>query len=32
MKTYEYLYNDGETYFFMDPASYEQVELNKEIL
>jgi elongation factor P len=32
MKTYEYLYNDGETYFFMDPNSYEQVELNKETL
>ena len=31
-KTYEYLYNDGETYFFMEPTTYEQVELNKKIL
>ncbi len=30
--TYEYLYNDWEIYFFMNPANYEQVELNKKIL
>jgi elongation factor P len=31
-KTYEYLYNDWENYFFMDPNTYEQVELKKETL
>ena len=28
----EYLYNDGELYYFMDPESYEQIPLNKEKL
>ncbi|MCQ2409467.1 MAG: elongation factor P [Clostridia bacterium] len=27
-KTMEYLYNDGEFYYFMDPETYEQVPLN----
>jgi elongation factor P len=26
-KTVQYLYNDGETFFFMDPESFEQFEL-----
>ena len=26
-KTVQYLYNDGETYFFMDPETFEQYEL-----
>ena len=26
----QYLYNDGDLYYFMDPESYEQVALNKE--
>ena len=29
-KTVEYLYNDGETYYFMDMATFEQFELTKE--
>ena len=29
-KTVQYLYNDGETYYFMDMVSFEQFELTKE--
>lgn len=29
---YDYLYNDGENYFFMNQNTYDQVELSKEIL
>ncbi len=29
-KTVQYLYNDGETYYFMDMATFEQFELTKE--
>lgn len=29
-KTVQYLYNDGATYFFMDPESFEQFELSAE--
>lgn len=29
-KTLEYLYSDGELYYFMDPVTYEQTPLNKE--
>lgn len=28
----QYLYNDGETYFFMDPETFEQYELSVEIV
>ena len=28
----EYLYNDGELYYFMDTETYEQMPLNNEIL
>ena len=28
----EYLYNDGELYYFMDPESYEQIPLNQDKL
>ena len=28
----QYLYNDGSTYFFMDNESYEQIELNVDVL
>jgi elongation factor P len=28
----EYLYNDGDSYHFMDSATYEQIHLNKEVL
>ena len=28
----QYLYNDGETYYFMDNETYEQLPLNKEQL
>jgi len=31
-KEMQYLYTDGELYFFMDMESYEQIPLNKEIL
>lgn len=31
-KTVQYLYNDGETYFFMDPESFEQFELPGDIV
>jgi elongation factor P len=27
---YQYLYNDGETYYFMHPESFEQIEASKE--
>lgn len=29
---YDYLYNDGENYYFMNNASFEQVDLNKDAL
>jgi elongation factor P len=28
----QYLYNDGENFFFMDPATFEQFELSKEVI
>lgn len=31
-RDYEYLYSDGELYYFMDPESYEQIPLNAEKL
>lgn len=31
-KTVQYLYTDGDTFFFMDPQSFEQFELPKEIV
>jgi len=31
-KDMEYLYNDGELYYFMDVESYEQIPLNAELL
>lgn len=31
-KTVQYLYNDGETYFFMSPTSFEQFELSVELV
>ncbi|MBE7047276.1 MAG: elongation factor P [Ruminococcaceae bacterium] len=31
-KDYEYLYNDGDLYYFMDQETYEQIPLNKETL
>lgn len=31
-KTVQYLYNDGETYFFMDPESFEQFELPADLV
>ena len=31
-KTVQYLYADGDTYFFMDPESFEQFELNADIV
>lgn len=31
-KTVQYLYNDGETYFFMAPTSFEQFELSVELV
>jgi len=31
-RTYDYLYNDGESYYFMNTESYEQVALTKDIL
>ena len=30
--SYDYLYNDGETYFFMSQDTFEQVELGKKVL
>lgn len=32
MNNYDYLYSDGETYYFMSQESYEQVELSKKTL
>ena len=31
-KDYEYLYNDGDLYYFMDQETYEQIPLNQETL
>lgn len=31
-RSVQYLYNDGSTYFFMDPESFEQFELGPEIV
>lgn len=31
-KTVQYLYNDGDTFFFMDPESFEQFELSAEMM
>lgn len=31
-KTVQYLYSDSETYFFMDPESFEQFELSSDIV
>ena len=31
-KTYNYLYNDENNLFFMDPATFEQIEINKELV
>jgi len=31
-KDMEYLYNDGDLYYFMDVETYEQVPINKEVL
>lgn len=31
-KVMEYLYNDGENYWFMDTSNYEQVPLTKEVI
>jgi elongation factor P len=31
-KTMQYLYNDGDLYYFMDLESYEQIPINKKIL
>ena len=31
-KTVQYLYNDGELFYFMDPDSFEQFELNADIV
>lgn len=31
-KTVQYLYNDGDTFFFMDPESFEQFELPADIV
>jgi elongation factor P len=31
-KEMEYLYNDGDTYFFMDSANFEQISINKDDL
>jgi len=30
--SYDYLYNDGQTYYFMNQQSFEQIELSKESL
>ena len=30
--TFNYLYDDEDKYFFMDPKSFEQIEINKEIV
>lgn len=31
-RTVQYLYNDGETYFFMDPETFEQFELSVDLM
>ena len=31
-KEHEYLYNDGDLYYFMDPETYEQIMVNKETI
>ena len=31
-RTVQYLYNDGETYFFMDPETFEQFELSADLM
>ena len=31
-KTYQYLYNDGDLYYFMDPESFEQTMVNKDTI
>lgn len=31
-KTVQYLYNDGEMFFFMDPETFEQFELNADVI
>ena len=31
-RTVQYLYTDGETYFFMDPETFEQFELSAELM
>jgi len=31
-KNEQYLYNDGDLYYFMDPETYDQVMINKEII
>lgn len=31
-KTVQYLYNDGDLFYFMDPTSFEQFELNADIV
>jgi elongation factor P len=31
-KAVQYLYNDGETFFFMDPENFEQFELSSDIV
>ncbi|HEY1085983.1 MAG TPA: elongation factor P [Candidatus Saccharimonadales bacterium] len=31
-KTVQYLYNDGSTFFFMDPESFEQYELSSDVI
>ncbi len=31
-KDMQYLYNDGDLYYFMDPESYEQIPINKDTL
>jgi len=31
-RSYEYLYNDGDNYYFMNIETYEQVSLNKKVL
>jgi elongation factor P len=31
-KTVQYLYNDGDIFFFMDPETFEQFELNADII
>jgi elongation factor P len=30
--TFNYIYNDGANYFFIDPKTFEQIEINKELI